>query len=154
MPTSPTVSLVTAAAITTVSKRTWWRRIEQGKVKSCATKPSVQARLLLSDVLADVSISVTPNDIDRILCADAGDADAQNDVGQMFLVAGNPKAALYWFQKSANQENPQSMQCLGQCYINGEGIYKNNYLGLMWIAKAASLGDVIAKTQIDDILQR
>ena len=154
MQISPTVSLVTATAITTISRRTWWRRIEQGSISRCTAEPGVQTRLLLSDVQPDISIPVTLEDIDCILRADAGDADAQNGVGQLFLIAGKSEAALHWFKQSANQANADSMQWLGQGYSKGEGIAQNDYLGLMWIAKAASLGNVIAKKQIDEILQR
>lgn len=154
MPTSPIIKLATAVAITTISERTWWRRIEQGSVTRCVTEHGKQAYLLLSDVLSAISISVTSEDIEFILRADAGDADAQNDVGQMFLAAGKSKAALYWFQQSANKENSDSMQWLGQCYAKGEGVPLDENLSVMWLAKAASLGHVIAKGQMDEILKR
>ena len=153
MKTNLTISLITATIISTVSERTWWRRIEQGLVTRCEKKPGEQARLLLSDVLPVIPISVTSEDIECILRADAGDADAQNDVGQMFLAGDNPKTALYWFQKSADQGNADSMQWLSQCYARGEGVPLDENLSVMWLAKAASLGHVIAKSQMDGLLK-
>jgi hypothetical protein len=153
MTTSPTLSLTTATAITNISERTWWRRIEQGSIQRGSTGSGKQTRLLLSDVLPEISISVTSEDIEFILLADAGDADAQNDIGQLFSIAGKPEAALYWLQQAANQGNPDAMQWLGQFYARGEGVPTDENLSMMWLAKAAALGHVIAKSQMDEILK-
>jgi TPR repeat protein len=153
MNTLPTLSLKTAAVITDISERTWWRRIEQGSIQHESMGSGKQARLFLSDVLPKISISVTSEDIEFILLADAGDADAQNDIGQMFSIAGKPEAAFYWLQQAANQGNPDAMQWLGQCYARGEGVPLDENLSMMWLAKAASLGHVIAKNQMEAILK-
>ena len=154
MNASTTLSLTTTTAITNRSERTWWRRIEQGSIQRGSMGSGKQTRLLLSDVLPEISISVTSDDIEFILLADAGNADAQNDVGQMFSIAGKPEAAFYWLQQAANQGNPDAMQWLGQCYARGEGVPMNENLSIMWLTKAAALGHVIAKTQMDEILKR
>lgn len=154
MTTSLTLSVTTATAITDISERTWWRRIEQGAIQRVSTGSGKQTRLLLSDVLPEISVSVTAEDIEFILLADAGDADAQNDIGQMFSIAGKLEAALYWLQQAANQGNPDAMQWLGQCYARGEGVPPDDNLSVMWLAKAASLGHVIAKGQMDGLLQK
>jgi TPR repeat protein len=153
MNTSPTLSLTTATVITGISERTWWRRIEQGSIQHESMGPGKQTRLLFSDVLPEISISVTSEDIEFILLADAGDADAQNDIGQMFSIAGKPDTALYWLQQSANQGNPDAMQWLAQFYARGEGVPTDENLSMMWLAKAAALGHVIAKSQMDEILK-
>lgn len=46
------------------------------------------------------------------------------------------------------------MQWLGGCYVGGNGVGKNDYLGLMWIAKTAALGHVIAQEQIKELIGR
>lgn len=145
---------MTASAITGISERTWWRRIEQGLIQRGSTGSGKQTRLLLSDVLQDISIPVTSEDIECIMLADAGDAPAQNDIGQMFSMAGKSKAAVYWLQQAANQGHPDAMQWLSKCYAGGEGVPVDEYLSLMWLAKAASLGHVIAKDQMDGVLKR
>ena len=154
MSTSPTLSLTTATAITDISERTWWRRIEQGAIQRAGAGAGKQVRLLLTDVLPNMSIPVTEQDIKVIQRADTGDAGAQNDIGQMFLMAGKIHAARYWLEQSANQGDPDSMQWLGQCYAKGEGVPMDENLSMMWLAKAAALGHVIAKAQMDGILKR
>lgn len=154
MHTPPTLSLTTVAAITDISERTWWRRIEQGAVRRGGTGPGKQMRLLLADVLPEFSVPVTSEDIEFIMQADAGDADAQNDLGQMFAMADKPKAAIYWWQQAANQGHADAMQWLSQCHAGGEGVPRDENLSMMWLAKAASLGHVIAARQMDGILQR
>jgi len=40
---------------------------------------------------------------------------------------------------------------LGRCYLEGNGLPKDDSLALMWIAKSASLGHSIALAQIQSI---
>ena len=104
------------------------------------------------DVLPHICIPMTPEDLAFVLRADAGDAEAQNDIGQLFSIAGKYEAALYWLQQAAQQGNPDAMQWLGRCHLSGEGVPKDDNLGIMWIAKAASHGHVIAKFQMNAML--
>jgi TPR repeat protein len=91
---------------------------------------------------------MTTEDLSFVLRADASDAEAQNDIGQLFSTNDKHEAALYWLQQAAQQENPDAMQWLGSCYLSGKGVLKDDYLAVMWIAKAASHGHVIAKAQM------
>ena len=144
-----TLSLATAAALTECSRRTWWRRIEQDLIKRIDSDSSNQARILLSDVLTYISVPLDEEDLKLILNADAGDPDSQNDLGQIFSIAGKPKIAFYWWEKSAHQNYPDAMQCLGYLYVAGQGIPQNTNLGIMWIAKAADAGHSIAAFQMN-----
>ena len=105
-----------------------------------------------NDVLPHICIPMASDDLAFVLRADAGDAEAQNDIGQLFSTVGKYEAALYWLQQAAQQGNPDAMQWLGRCYLSGEGVPKDDNLGIMWIAKAAACGHVIAKTQMDALL--
>jgi TPR repeat protein len=154
MSTSQTLSLTTAIAITDISESTWWRRIKQGSIQRANTIAGKHTRLQLSDILPNISIPVNAQDIEFILLADAGDADAKNDIGQMFSIAGKAESAIYWFQQAANQGNADAMQWLGQCYARGEGVSLDENLSVMWLAKSAALGHVIARIQMDAILKR
>lgn len=106
------------------------------------------------DVSPHICILMTPEDIAFVLRADAGDAEAQNDIGQLFSIAGKYEAALYWLQQAAQQGHPDAMQWLGRCYLSGEGVPKDDNLGIMWIAKAASNGHEIAKSQMNAMLSQ
>jgi len=97
-------------------------------------------------------VPIPPEDKHFVLLADDGDAEAQNDLGQLFLIADKQKAAFYWFQQAAQQNNPDAMQWLGHCYVNGQGVPKDDNLGLMWLAKAAALGHVIAQGLMNGLI--
>lgn len=148
------ISLDAAIAITDKSRRTWWRRIAEGAVSRVADDERGRAMLSWSEVAPHVCIPMTSEDLAFVLRADSSDADAQNDIGQLFSTAGKHEAALYWLQLAAQQENPDAMQWLGSCYVSGKGVPKDDYLAVMWIAKAASYGHVIAKAQMDTLLPR
>jgi len=143
-----TISMETAIAITERSRSTWWRRISQREVARVADDASGRAMLSWIDVVPLICIPMDDNDRSYVLRADVGDAEAQNDIAQLFSIAGKHKTALYWLQQAANQEYPDAMQWLGIYYLHGNGVMKNENLGVMWIAKAAAHGHVIAQEQM------
>ena len=142
------ISVEAAIAITERSRSTWWRRIAKGEITRVADDARGRAMLLWSEVVPQICVPMEPVDLTFVLRADAGDAAAQNDIGQFFSIAGKYKIALYWLQQAAQQDHPDAMQWLGRCYISGDGVPKNDNLGIMWIAKAAAHDHVIAQTQI------
>ena len=146
------ISIDASIVITERSRRTWWRRISEGAVRRVADDKRGRAMLSWDEVAPLICIPMTPEDLEFVLRADAGDAEAQNDIGQLFSIAGKYEVALYWLQQAAQQGHPDAMQWLGRCYLSGEGVPKDNNLGIMWIAKAASHGHVIAKFQMNAML--
>ena len=151
---STIISIDTASAITEISRRTWWRRISTGEVTRVTDDARGRAMLLWSEVEPHICVPIEPEDKQFILLADAGDVEAQDDIGQLFLMSEKYQAAIYWFQQAAQQNNPDAMQWLGHCYINGKGVPKDENLGMMWIANAAALGHVIAQGQMKGIIGR
>ena len=143
------ISIDATIAITALSRRTWWRRISQGNVSRVSDDGRGRAMLVLAEVVPYICILLEPDDLALILRADAGHADAQNDIGQLFSIAGKHESALYWLQQAVRKDHPDAMQWLGSCYLRGAGVPKDENLGLMWIAKAASHNHVIAQAQIN-----
>ncbi|MBC7620052.1 MAG: sel1 repeat family protein [Candidatus Saccharibacteria bacterium] len=151
--TIPTIiSLDTVCAITEISKSTLRRRIAKGNFTRLTDDARGRAILLWSEVEPHICIPIEPEDEQFILLADAGDAEAQDAIGQLFLMSEKYQAALYWFQQAAQQNNPDAMQWLGHCYINGKGVAKDEHLGVMWIAKAAAQGHVIAQGLMKELI--
>lgn len=148
------ISVESAIALTDLSRRTWWRRISDGQVSRVADDARGRAMLAWSDVQPHICVPMGADELALVLRADAGDAEAQNDLGQLFLNAGKHKAAHYWFGQAAQQDNADAMQWLGFCYVTGSGVAKDDHLGIMWLAKAAAHGHVIAQAQIDGLLRR
>jgi len=153
--TMPTIiSLDTVCAITETSKSTWRRRIAKGDFTRLADDDRGRAMLLWPEVEPHICVPIEPEDKEFILLADAGDAEAQDDIGQLFLMSEKYQAAIYWFEQAAQQNNADAMQWLGHCYINGKGVPKDDNLGMMWIAKAAAMGHVIAQGQMKGLIDR
>lgn len=143
------ISIDTAAVVTERSKRTWYRRIEEGVV----TRLDAGSRTMIpiSEVARHIGIRMSREDLETLAAADAGSAEAQDDMGQLFLAAGKRAVAIYWLEMAAEQNHPDAMQCLGRCYLAGEGVIKDENLAIMWIAKAAAHGHVIAQAQIQSL---
>ncbi len=148
------ISVEAAIAITERSRSTWWRRIAKGEVNRVADDTRGRTMLKWVDVEPQVCIPMKPADIDVVLRADAGDADAQCDMGQFFSNAGKHKIALYWLAQAAERNHSDAMQWLGRCYLGGDGVAKDEHLGLMWIAKAAAHGHFIAQKQMVGLVGR
>nr|WP_176704829.1 SEL1-like repeat protein [Pseudomonas sp.]QBM91755.1 sel1 repeat protein [Pseudomonas sp.] len=142
------ISLEAVIAITERSKRTWWRRIAEQKVHRLAKDAGGRTILLFDDIVRDLCIRLDDEAKALLFLADAGHAEAQNEVGQLFLAAEKPEAAVYWLSAAAEQGYADAMQLLGGCYAAGQGVPKDLNLSLMWIAKAAAGGHVIALSQI------
>jgi len=148
------ISLDTVCAITEMSKSTWRRRLAKGDFTRLADDARGRAMLLWSEVELHICVPIETEDKQFIWLADAGDAGAQDDIGQLFLMSEKYQAAIYWFEQAAQQNNFDAMQWLGHCYVNGKGVAKDENLGMMWIAKAAALGHVIAQGQMKGLIDR
>jgi len=147
------ISVEAAIAITGRSRSTWWRRMAKGEATRVADDARGRAMLLWAEVLPQVCMPLAPDEAALALLADAGNFDAQNDLGVAFLTAGQPKAALYWLQQATQQNHPDAMQWLGHCYLQGLGVVQDEHLGLMWLAKAAAHGHVVAQGLVDGLLR-
>ena len=114
-----TLSLDASIAITGISRSTLWRRVTDGSIGRGEKDGRSRAMLALGDVLPLVDVQLSAEDRATLLRADAGDAQAQADMGALFYVAGAHKAALYWLQEAAAQDNADAMQWLGTAYAGG-----------------------------------
>ncbi|CAG1021606.1 Sel1-repeat-containing protein YbeT [Methylococcales bacterium] len=146
----PNISLLAAMSLTEWSERTIRRRLADGTLK-CADDNRVSNKTLIcfESIEQDVCIPLSSDDIELIKMADAGDAEAQNDLALLFWAHDKTKSALYWLESAAKQNFPDAMQELGYCYLLGEGVEKDENVAVMWIAKAASLGHAIARVQME-----
>jgi len=145
---SRAINLEAAASVTQLSKRTLWRRLSEGQVTRQANDEEGRTMLTFEDLVPMLCIPMASEDHDLLIEAAAGDAEAQNDLGLLFLDADKPDIGLHWLTLAADQGHPDAMHNLSKLYIKGTGPQKNDSLGLMWLAKAASLGHVIAGEQI------
>lgn len=77
-----------------------------------------------------------------------GDNQAQLEIAGHYFAAKNKKLltkAIYWFRKSANNNNPDAMFSLATLYYRGIGIKKNLAQAIYWYQKAAQLGQTNAQ---------
>jgi TPR repeat protein len=146
------VSLQAATTLTEWSERTIRRRLADGSLKCSANNDAYHKTMICFDSIKnDLCISLDPDDVELIKFADGGDAKAQNDLALLFLENKKLKSAVYWLELAAKQNFTDAMHLLGCCYLEGNGLTKDDNLALMWIAKAASLGHPIAVAQIQSI---
>ncbi|MFZ2407869.1 MAG: hypothetical protein WAW41_22280 [Methylobacter sp.] len=146
------ISLQATTTLTEWSERTIRRRVADGSLKCAADNEAHYKTMICFDSIKhDICIALNPDDIELIKSADSGDAKAQNDLALLFLEHNKLKSAVYWLELAAKQHFTDAMHLLGCCYLEGNGLAKDDSLAIMWIAKAASLGHPIALAQIQSI---
>lgn len=142
------ISVDSAALVTELSKRTWQRRAAEGKIRLAADDGRRRAMIDMTDVAPHISIPMSQEVLKLLSRADAGDAASQSYIGQLFAARGKATIALHWVKLAANQEDPGAMQILGQMHADGNGVEQDDYLALMWVAKAAAHGHPLAREQV------
>lgn len=148
------LSLDATISVTSWSRRTWWRRLAEGLVTRASDDARGRAMISWIDVEARLLVLLSEEDRTVLQKADAGHADAQNDIGQLLTGSRHYDGALHWIRQAAAQDHPDAMQWLGRMYASGEGVERDENFALMWIAKAAAFGHVIADQQIKFIRSR
>ena len=76
--------------------------------------------------------------------AEGGDAEAQFSLGLRLAQDGDAQncvQAAHWYLKAADQNHARAQFNLGVMYATGQGVPHDDVLSLMWIGKAAHLGD-------------
>lgn len=164
-----TISLDAAVAITGISRSTLWRRVTDGSIGKGGKDARNRALLALADVLplaGAAGVALDAEDVQMLVRADRGDAAAQADVGALFALAtldarngGKPRGgggsfipAMYFLTQAAEQGQADAMHWLGMLHAAGLGEGDGPALALMWIAKAAAHGHVIARQQLEGLL--
>lgn len=146
------ISIDAAITLTSWSRRTWWRRISDGDVARLADDSRGRAMVAWADVVAKVTIPLTAEDLEILAQADGGDAESQNDIGQLLASSGRHEEGIYWIRQAAEQGHADAMQWLGRAHAAGEGVERDENLALMWLSKAAAAGHSIAGQQVKGLL--
>ncbi len=149
------ISLDTAVELATVSRRTLWRRVQEGKLARAGADERGRALLVLEDVQPLLRVRLNDEaDAQVLLAADRGDSKAQNELAILCLEQQLPGPALHWFAEAAEQGNPDAMHHLGRLYLHGfecsggAGVSPNRSQAFVWLSRAALHGHVIAREQL------
>jgi len=92
------------------------------------------------------------------LLAEQGDADAQYNLGLMYLlgdgVPENDAEAVKWFRLAAEQGYATAQYNLGRMYANGYGVPQNNIRAYVWYSFALAQGLEFARGNRDIVSER
>ena len=84
--------------------------------------------------------------------AKAGDAAAQNSIGNLYLLGLGVKEdkhlAVRWYLKAALKGNVQAQVNLGQCYLNGQGVPSRPLKSMGWFHLSRQAGSKRAEEHI------
>ena len=156
------ISLDAAEAMTGISRRTLWRRVADGELTSTGKDARNRAVLALEGLQGwmqgHTGLVFSAQDLHRLCQADAGDAQAQVDLGAWLYTipravprVENSQPALYWLHLAAEQNHGDAMHWLATVAAN-TGTQQCHYESLMWLAKAAMQGHPIATAQLQALL--
>lgn len=93
------------------------------------------------------TVSLHPPHINTLInSALSGDADAQNELGDLYRegngVKRDLKEALRWYKRAADQGDPTGQNNLGSSYFNGLGVPYDGVEAVRWYRLAAELGEL------------
>ncbi|MDB5770386.1 MAG: Sel1-like [Burkholderia sp.] len=146
------VSLASTVSLTARSERTLWRWIADGTLTRSGDNAKYgKAMVQLESIIPYVCIQINTKDHDLIVNADNGDAEAQNDLALLFMSYAKPESAIYWLKLAADQNYADAMHWLGRCYIDGNGVARDENLGIMWLSKAAAHSHSISQVQMQSM---
>jgi TPR repeat protein len=149
------ISLAAAITLTDWSERTLRRKLAEGSITRAPENGSNGKSLIHFDSISEqVCVSLESEDLSVLIKADAGDAEAQSDMALIFLSSNKFKSAIYWLELAAKQAHPDAMHWLGRCHIDGNGVPKDENLGIMWLSKAAAHGHLISQAQMQAMRNR
>ena len=94
-----------------------------------------------------------PYSAELVKKAEAGDANAQRDLGICYYegkgVEKDYKEAVKWFTKSAEQGNQFGQLNLGNCYYECTGVSKDLGEAVKWYTKSAEQGNWTSKEMLE-----
>ena len=104
-------------------------------------KPEAEEEITSDTVMDQGEGTIIRNIKDLEKIAEAGDANAQLEVGTAYYngngVEQDHKKAAEWYTKAAEQGYAKAQYKLGNCYYTGEGVDQDNVKAAEWYAKAA-----------------
>ena len=80
--------------------------------------------------------------------AEAGDADAQYELGSEYYIKEDDAKAAEWYLKAAEQGHAEAQYEIGTKYEDGEGVERDAAKAAEWYLKAAEQGHALAQLSI------
>ena len=80
--------------------------------------------------------------------AEAGDVDAQNNLGEMYETGRDFAKAIEWYRKSAEQGNAHGQFKLGTMYSRSLGVPFDDVEAVKWYRKSAEQGDADGQAEM------
>lgn len=149
------ISLSAATVLTELSESTLRRRLAESTItRVVESRPKGRAMLPFGLICPHLCFPLGDGDEELIQRADEGDAEAQNDLALLLFNNNRPKAGFYWLEMAAKQDYPDALYWLGRFRISGEGIAQDENIGIMWLAKAAAKGHLVAENLMKAMLDR
>jgi len=107
---------------------------------------------IIAVAFATAGVSQTPDIASLRARAEAGDANAQYEVGAKYykgdVFPQDYSQAARWFRKAAEQGHPTSQFNLGYLYEHGEGVAQDYVQAVHWYWKAADQGFAPAQSNL------
>jgi len=144
-----TISFHAAITLTNMSESTFRRKIRTGLIKQMRKNDETGRPMIdIDSIRRHICVKLEIEDWQLMKQADAGDADAQTELGLLFQSQGKYRSTVFWLKSAMKKGNRDAMHWMGRCYIEGKGVPGNEDMGMMLIAKSAALGHAISQGQM------
>lgn len=150
----PSISLITASAVTGLTRRTLWRYMQNGRLNPLGeTSQRNKTQVDLAEVVALCHSPLEEEDEALILAADAGEPDAKCELGIWLLEHERLSIARDWFTRAARAGHADAMCYLGRELLLGEGGLHDQDEGMHWLHQADALKFPLAMALVEALHQ-
>jgi hypothetical protein len=148
-PAAPALIAVPALAQEAVSKANLAKHDAEKRYQATIQKIALAEMEAVMRQLQNV-IAPPKDEVQEVRkAADAGDANAMNNIGfryeQGYGVTKDYQEAMKWFRKAADAGDAEAMTNIGWLYEHGYGVTKDREQATYWYRKSAALGSSFAK---------
>ena len=122
--------------------------------EAAAFKGNINARFMLGSIYEEGNCALE-QDVEKAIywykkAADGGLVEAQTALGCLLIkLEKQGTEAIVYLQEAAEKGEAKALQALGTCYYRGFGTRKNHRMAKRWWRKAAALGNLEAKQNLE-----
>ncbi len=142
----------TAATIMNISRQYCYKLSDESVLVSRHDKEKKRLLFSLQSIISFLRITPDETFFSDVVAADSGSANAMLEIGLFFLERKLEPLAFSCI-RSAAAGDPDAMDWVSKCYVEGIGVPPNLALGLRWLGDAAAHGHPIALAKLAVIEQ-
>ena len=146
-PNSIWIGAQSASLLTGSSRQSCYRLADSGEV-TIRHAENKRLEFCAQDLAERLDLNLTAEAAELLALADAGDTAATREFGLFLLAEGRKPTAFAWLLQAAEKKDPDAMDWVSTCFLEGIGTSPDVAQALRWLGEAAATGHAVAHAKI------